>query len=603
MFSRLRVYPFVFLLSLCFSTGKSQSDILNVSCELDTLIEIEKLWDSTLVRFEEEFAREGFETSPCYQVIEKESRKWVRFSVRPFTNVRSKMTIFGEVSANEAEIVFEDEIVRKLTIEFGEFDDEESAREIYRKCAGLFQQRYQIEPEDWRFAHDPTSARNEMVQENRAEFRNESTIIDAIGLRWELPLGIALLDFTKRSPGKNSVRLRVVATDDPKRLNVEEFYETLRSGLIPCSLSEFLQLPSAWRMTTDEFESAFALPAEVPLKKSPYFQWLTADKSRAIFYRRPYSNQFIDLRLTDEIPIEEAIVDFRSGRIHAITISVFNLGDSGVMKPGDFQKLHRKCGKFLTSICGAQASLRPPDTRTGIKVSGYQWLNPKRGVGLLEYNPEAVDKRDPRIEYLRIKLMPRESESMGARKTQLLANVKKEENGDVWIPGIPMVDQGQKGYCVVAACQRVFEYYRVPIDQHQIAPLFNSDAEKGTKLSEMEASLNMISQKFHTRFAPVMKLGREPISDVEFARAVSSHIDQGIPLLWSMVMSRLPEKGDDLSQSQGGGHMRLIIGYNSEERTLIFTDTWGLGHERKTANVRTAMGATTALFRFEPSMN
>lgn len=52
---------------------------------------------------------------------------------------------------------------------------------------------------------------------------------------------------------------------------------------------------------------------------------------------------------------------------------------------------------------------------------------------------------------------------------ELPQNIKKLENGDVYIQNIPMVDQGQKGYCVVATTQRLFEYYGIQADQHQIA--------------------------------------------------------------------------------------------------------------------------------------
>jgi hypothetical protein len=39
-----------------------------------------------------------------------------------------------------------------------------------------------------------------------------------------------------------------------------------------------------------------------------------------------------------------------------------------------------------------------------------------------------------------------------------------------------MVDQGEKGYCVVASVERVLRYYGGTVDQHELAQIANSDA-------------------------------------------------------------------------------------------------------------------------------
>jgi hypothetical protein len=43
-----------------------------------------------------------------------------------------------------------------------------------------------------------------------------------------------------------------------------------------------------------------------------------------------------------------------------------------------------------------------------------------------------------------------------------------------------MVDQGDKGYCVVASVERVMRYYGAAVDQHELAQVANSDAAIGT---------------------------------------------------------------------------------------------------------------------------
>ena len=46
--------------------------------------------------------------------------------------------------------------------------------------------------------------------------------------------------------------------------------------------------------------------------------------------------------------------------------------------------------------------------------------------------------------------------------------------------------------------------------------------------------------------------------------------------------------------------MRLIIGYNRTTSEVIYTDTWGAGHEFKRMDLKDAMSVTTALYTIEP---
>ena len=63
-----------------------------------------------------------------------------------------------------------------------------------------------------------------------------------------------------------------------------------------------------------------------------------------------------------------------------------------------------------------------------------------------------------------------------------------------------------------------------------------------------------------------------------FQRALHDQVNAGIPLVWSVTLGIFPEP--DIPQAQGG-HMRLIIGYNDRTKEIIYTDSWGAGHECK----------------------
>jgi hypothetical protein len=49
-----------------------------------------------------------------------------------------------------------------------------------------------------------------------------------------------------------------------------------------------------------------------------------------------------------------------------------------------------------------------------------------------------------------------------------------------------------------------------------------------------------------------------------------------------------------------GGHLRLIIGYSTQRGQVLYTDTWGAGHELKRMKMDDAWAITQGLFVIEP---
>jgi hypothetical protein len=47
--------------------------------------------------------------------------------------------------------------------------------------------------------------------------------------------------------------------------------------------------------------------------------------------------------------------------------------------------------------------------------------------------------------------------------------------------------------------------------------------------------------------------------------------------------------------------MRLIIGYNDKTREIVYTDTWGAGHEYKRMSVENAWTITDAALYLKPT--
>jgi hypothetical protein len=215
-----------------------------------------------------------------------------------------------------------------------------------------------------------------------------------------------------------------------------------------------------------------------------------------------------------------------------------------------------------------------------------------------------------------------------------------------------MVDQGQKGYCAAATTARVMGYYGYEqLDQHQIAQWAKTDSLGGTSMDEMMKGIRRVLHdtyklniieiessdiktilKLVERYnAKAKRVNLEPINlpktgviDIgqiyssfnpnllkkvqtknrqknEFLfNKIKTNIDKGIPLVWSVQLGLIPEPG--LPQD-GGGHMRLIIGYGGRtpnDRYIVYSDSWGEGHGRKEMSIEDALTITVDLYTISP---
>ena len=233
---------------------------------------------------------------------------------------------------------------------------------------------------------------------------------------------------------------------------------------------------------------------------------------------------------------------------------------------------------------------------------------------------------------------------MAAGAAKIADNVVRDPRGDVFIDNLPMVDQGRKGYCSVATAERVLRYYGVNVDEHELATAAGTSAESGTSTRAMKQSVEAIGRKYKLatvvcygdfeksakeRIAGIVdevraynkaakRLKKPEIADddyirhegnmtyyssravdekmdievhkemrvngiqkakyTKFRKAIYDQVAKGIPLFWGVTLGVYPEPG--LPQTRGG-HMRLIIGYNDKKREILYTDSWGAGHELK----------------------
>lgn len=147
---------------------------------------------------------------------------------------------------------------------------------------------------------------------------------------------------------------------------------------------------------------------------------------------------------------------------------------------------------------------------------------------------------------------------------RLLSKVATSPNGHRYVKDIPMINQGEKGYCAAATLARVLQFYGYPVDQHAMAELaqteaqFSQTARGGTLRENILNAMSRICGSTPFRLREVSK---------EHPDAISEHIEVGIPIIWLVP-----------------GHMRLLIGLHPETNEIVYSDSWGMEHRYKTAS-------------------
>ena len=340
------------------------------------------------------------------------------------------------------------------------------------------------------------------------------------------------------------------------------------------------------------------------------------------------------------------------GKPELMTIMVYNKGDDGSLDKKSFEEKIEGISKAMTTLTGVKGKpFQVARDEAAVKVKAVGWTWP--GGSLSMESSSSKDGREFEAEFIRLRLAPsakaltRGNDGDKVTKADLFSRVEK--NGKrVEIKGIPMVDQGQKGYCVVAAAARMFAYYGMDfVDQHELASIANTSAGGGTTTSDMAKALKKIGGRFQIRVKDIdtmddlksyqklakdysraaRKLKKEPLPEVTYdltqfwepvdaevmklARAgsksqiekwmkpVREYVSKGIPVLWCLQLGIVPEPMS-IFQTRGG-HMRMIIGYDDEKETILFSDSWGAMHSSKEMPITDAMTPTTSRMVLMPS--
>ena len=370
------------------------------------------------------------------------------------------------------------------------------------------------------------------------------------------------------------------------------------------------------------------------------------------------------------LKVWEAKVYFDKGgeeeKIARVELSLYNRGDAGD-ETIDVPELKERIAVVAKGFNAADKKSNPEKTtlRNG-SVQYRQRFDKADPSGELVWGLSAAGANKQRnVEYLRLTLTPKDAAAATrgggsaskkpagkAGKAKIKDNVTKSPNGDLYIDNVPMVDQGQKGYCAAAVSERVLRYYGNIVDEHEIAQQAGTTARGGTSTSAMKQVVRTVGEKNGlgyqevvsmtagigdleeeiSRYNKAAKIEKKPeismdqfthgnMIDVgemheamdkkvvyrmrqkdprlkKFSQGIRQQVNAGIPLFWGVTLGIFPERG--VNPQSTGGHMRLIIGYNDKKKEILYTDTWGEGHELKRMPEDWAFAITHDVFFLKP---
>ena len=262
-----------------------------------------------------------------------------------------------------------------------------------------------------------------------------------------------------------------------------------------------------YKINSSAFEKDF-------MKKNG-FRWNDKSKMSARSFR---GVTFLKQKVT------EAIVEFGKEGVKKVSLYFYNRGDDGNIKELDFKNKVTNLRKLLNGLTKANERVQKKTGAT--KADSSFWLKDNVLFKLI-YNGGPTAKRGPwQSEFIRLDMNFNEGKFANVSKKSFTSvsnarkNVVKKDNGDYLIPNVPMVDQGQKGYCACATTARVLQYFGREVDQHEIAQLALSTASQGTNPEQLYDSLKKMRTKFKLSVSELVRV------DLRFIKKLARYYDK-----------------------------------------------------------------------------
>ena len=316
-------------------------------------------------------------------------------------------------------------------------------------------------------------------------------------------------------------------------------------------------------------------------------------ESKTEFLENYRSYPFGRLKILGE-PVFAVALYGGSHAVESISFVFINQGDIPAIQNINKKKLSQMVekkihtsGKHLRDVLTARFGKPKRDSlgRGKMREKVWRW----------DWNTHAIMLSVQEKKYVALRIMPVEIADRGGKmgkirakelKNQLAHCVERRENGDVFIKNVPMINQGPKGYCSPATWERYLRYMHIPADMYLLALAADTGVGGGTYSAEMmEAVKPLVTGNGRA----LKEIGSDPS-----IRLISRYVDQGLPIFWRLISTpsfqqavnnntarRLgkPIKktivAGQAEDSQSGGHICLIVGYNKKTKEVAISDSWG----------------------------
>ncbi len=320
--------------------------------------------------------------------------------------------------------------------------------------------------------------------------------------------------------------------------------------------------------------------------------------------------------------VRESIAYFNAdGKFLRLDAWIYNRGDDGSKSEEEFEKYYNEILEELNTHFKSKPSKSNISGST--RSTAYTYTLPgNTQVSLLV----GFEKKPFRSDFIALVMRNIDKNDRVRGSAEAKKFVITKENGDVIIDKIPMIDQGPKGYCVPATLARIGQHYGVDISMHEIAMIADSSSGGGTSVQAAVSSMKQnyariklkikdinvktpgVFKRSGNTLVPISAAEAKEIHDkikdddaslAKFRNEIIANVDKGLIIAWTMVVGLLPENGQPVRQN-GGGHMRMIIGYNKKTDEVIFSDSWGNGHEIKRITTKAAFVVTSDIYEIIP---
>lgn len=246
----------------------------------------------------------------------------------------------------------------------------------------------------------------------------------------------------------------------------------------PMKVEDIVLNKDLWKMKIADFEKKYGANG---------FEYMSAQKKAVRATGKGFT--FFDQKAG------EVVIRSNDGVIVSVSISLFNRGDNGDIGMSVFNSNYNAAINKLNAKTGVRS--RDISKRGTVELARQLWMWENSAI-LLE---KSLSRDGKNPEFLRLRMKAKNAKKKGmANRSSLRDNVERDRaTGDVYIKDVPMVDQGQKGYCAVASAARVYRYYGLEVDQHELAQIAGTGPNSGTSLGEMVASLKKVTRHVHSR--------------------------------------------------------------------------------------------------------